>query len=112
MVRVANNERKFMLWTMASAATLCVVADNFAFVIHVDVRATLFISATSSAQTNHLVVFFPFRKRIIGRVNGHKTAAIFHELDKRLLGFLRPWSRAVSKIGNHSVIVTPYGCKI
>src|SRR6185312_6468372 len=66
-----------------------IVFDDLAIAV-ADHRAVFFVAVAPTADADHLVVFLPLGKGIVGGVVTDKAAAVAHEVFKSLAGFFGP----------------------
>ena len=84
MSRGARGQHELMLLAVAAARAGRGIQNPFALT-PAQIRSALFVASAPAAHADHFVVGFPFRKRIVRRVDTHEASAATDEFLKRLL---------------------------
>ena len=103
VIAVADLNGEFVLRPVAASAALAGVADEFAFLIVIDVRAVFFSATTPAAKADHFVVLQPIGEGVVRGVHNHEAAAVFHVFFKIRLHSCGPFL-AVIVADNHVVL--------
>ena len=105
MIRIATGDNELPLAAVAGSGTIFgFVNGHLAVVGH---GHTIAVIRPAPTEADHLVVFRPAGKRIVGRMNDHRAAAILDKLDEGLLDRIGPLLAVV--IAEHDLILGKIG---
>src|SRR5438132_4830340 len=89
MVWSARLHQKWMLCAVVPSRSRPRIGHELA-VAQAKQRSRVLISPIPAAKADHLIVFLPFGKCVVGCMNHYQTAALLYEIHQRVLHFFGP----------------------
>ena len=104
MALAAGGDEEIVERPVSPAGPRFGIAHDLAVAVDVNVGAVFFAAPAPAAEADHAVIFRPFGKAVVGRVDGNEAAAIAHVFFEGVLGFHRPGRGFVAEIrDDHAV---------